>query len=92
MEDKEIHEIEVKLGGGETMGMNVTKSEDWSEIKPDSRAILSRVDGEMMLVRIQEADEDEGVSFKIGGHDQKYHYEAAVIADIFVEVEPIDGD
>jgi hypothetical protein len=39
-----------------------------------------------MLVEINEADEDEGVSFKIIGDNRSYHYEGNVVASIFVEV------
>jgi hypothetical protein len=40
-----------------------------------------------MLVNINSADEDEGVSFNIIGSDQSYHYDAGVVNEIYIEVE-----
>ena len=40
-----------------------------------------------MLVEINSACEDEGVSFKIIGEERSYHYDGNVVGKIYVEVE-----
>lgn len=87
MNENEILEVEMELGGGNKIAMKIQESEDWSEIKKGTRAIMSLVNNQQMLVEINQACEDEGVSFEIiEGKGTCYHYEANVVASIFTEV------
>lgn len=86
MNENEILEVEMKLGGGDKVQMKIQESEDWSEIEAGTKALLVLVNGQQMLVEINEADEDEGVSFKIIGDTRSYHYDGNVVASIFAEV------
>ena len=85
--DEEILEVEVELGEGQKVSMKIKESDDWSEIEKGTRAIMSLVNGQQMLVTINDACEDSGVSFKIEGAKHSYHYEGAVVSNIFVEVK-----
>lgn len=86
MNENEILEVEMELGGGDKVQIKIQKSEDWSEIEAGTKALLVLVNGQQMLVEINEADEDEGVSFKIIGSERSYHYECNVVVSIFAEV------
>lgn len=85
--ENEILEVEIELGGGEKLSMNIQESYEWSTIEKDTRALLSLINGQQMLVYISEACEDSGVSFKIKSDDMSYHYEASVVSQIYVEVK-----
>lgn len=86
MNESEILDVEMELGGGEKISMKIQESEDWSEIKKGTKGLLCLVNNQQMLVEINEACEDEGVSFKIIGQERSYHYDANVVATIFTEV------
>ena len=86
MNENEILEVEMELGGGVKVQMKIQESEDWSEIEAGTKALLVLVNGVQMLVEINKADEDEGVSFKIIGDTRSYHYNAGLVSSIFAEV------
>jgi hypothetical protein len=82
----EILNVKFTLGNGEEIAMKTKLSEDWSEIKKDSRAIINLINGITLFVSIQSACEDEGVAFKvIGGAETAYHYESSLVTQIFTE-------
>lgn len=85
MNENEILEVEMELGGGEKISMKIQESEDWSEIEKGTRGLLCLVNNQQMLVTINSADE-EGVSFKVIGGERSYFYDAEVVATIFTEV------
>lgn len=82
----EILEIEIELGGGDKIAMKIQESEDWSEIQKGTKGLICLVNNQQLFVEINEACEDEGVSFKVIGQDRSYHYDANVVATIFTEV------
>lgn len=83
----EILNVEFTLENNEKISIKVQKSEDWSEIKKDTRAIIFLVNGVSLFVSIQSACEDEGIAFKIiGGANTSYNYDAQVVSVIFTEV------
>jgi hypothetical protein len=86
MNENEILEVEMELGGGDKVQMKIQESEDWSEIEAGAKALLVLVNGQQMLVEINTADEDTGVLFKTIGNDRAYHYDADVVDSIFAEV------
>jgi hypothetical protein len=86
MNENEILEVEMELGGGNKVQMKIQESNDWSEIEAGTRALLVLVNGQQMLVEINTADEDTGVLFKTIGNDRAYHYDGDVVASIFAEV------
>ena len=86
MNENEILEVEMVLGGGTKVQMKIQECEDWNEIEPGTKALILLFNGEQMLVEINDADEDEGVSFKTIGDKRSYHYDGNVVASIFVEV------
>lgn len=86
MNENEILEVEIELGGGDKVQMKIQESEDWSEIEAGTKALLLFVNGQYQLVEINEADEDEGVSFKVIGDTRSYHYDGNVVVSIFAEV------
>ena len=84
---EEILDVEFTLGNGQKIEMSIQESEDWSEIKKDTRAIMNLINGESLFVSIQSACEDEGVAFKIIGSDNtSYHHDANVVSVILTEV------
>ena len=87
MNENEILEVEMTLGGGQKVNMNIQQCDDWSEIQKGTKALLVLRNSQQMLVEINEACEDEGVSFKIIGDERSYHYEAIIVYQIFVEVD-----
>lgn len=83
----EILNVEFTLGNGEKIEMSIQQSEDWSEIKKDTKAIMTLINGESLFVSIQSACENEGVTFKIIGSDNTiYHHDANVVSVILTEV------
>ena len=86
MNENEILEVELELGGGDKIAMKIQESEDWSEIEKGTRGLICLINNQQMLVEINEACEDEGVSFKIIGQEGSYRYDANVVAAIFTEV------
>jgi hypothetical protein len=83
----EILNVKFTLGNGEKIAMKIKLSEDWNEIKKDTRAIINLINGETLFVSIQSACEDEGVAFKvIGGAETAYHYESGVVIQILTEI------
>lgn len=85
---EDILEVEVELGNGNKVAMKIQKEDDWYNIPEGTRGIIILVDGQAMLVNINSADEDEGVSFNIiGGTGQNYHYDAGVVNEIYVEAK-----
>jgi hypothetical protein len=82
----EILDVKFTLGNGEEIAMKIKLSEDWSEIKKDTKAIINLINGETLFVSIQSACEDEGVAFKvIGGEQTAYHYESNIVTQILIE-------
>ena len=86
MNENEIVEVEMKLKGGDKVQMKIQESDDWSEIKAGTRALLIVVKYEQMFVEINTADKDTGVLFKTIGNDKAYHYDGDKVASILVEV------
>jgi hypothetical protein len=86
MNENEILEVEMELGGGDKVQMKIQESEDWSEIRKGTKALLQLINGQQNLVEIHTACEDDGVSFKVIGTNSNYHYDANVVATIFTEV------
>lgn len=86
MNENEIYTVEMELGGGQKVSMDIQQCDYWSEIQKGTKALLVLRNSQQMLVEINEACEDEGVSFKIIGDDTSYHYEAIFVFQIFVEV------
>ena len=84
---KDILEVEVELGNGDKVAIKIQKEDDWYNIPKGTRGIIMLVNGQVMLVNINSADEDEGVSFNIIGSGQSYHYDAGVVNEIYVEVK-----
>jgi hypothetical protein len=85
---EDILEVEVELGNGDKVAIKIQKEDDWYNIPKGTRGIIMLVNGQVMLVNINSADEDEGVSFNIiGGTGQSYHYDAGVVNEIYVEVK-----
>jgi hypothetical protein len=86
MNENEILEAEITLGGGEKNKLKIQESDDWSEIKKGTRAIMCLVNGQQFVVEIQSACEEEGVFFKPIGSSQGLHYDGNVVGNIYVEV------
>lgn len=86
MNENEILEAEVTLGNGDKIQMKLQESEDWSEIKKGTRAIMCLVNGQQFVVEIQSACEDDGVFFKPIGSSQGLHYDGNVVGNIYCEV------
>ena len=84
--ENEILEVEFELGNGDKKSMSIQECEFWGDIKQGTTALIVLVNNEQMLVEINSACEDEGVSFKILGDKRSYHYESVVVSIIFVEV------
>ena len=85
--ENEILEVEIELGNGEKQSMNIQEAEYWDEIKEGTKGLMCLVNHQQMLVEINSACEDEGVSFKIIGDKRSYHYDGNVVDKIYVEVE-----
>lgn len=85
--ENEILEVEMELGGGDKVQIKIQESDYWSGIEEGTKALLVLANGQQMLVEINEADEDDGVSFKIIGDNRSYHYDGNVVASIFTEVK-----
>jgi hypothetical protein len=49
---EELVDVEFTLGNGEKITMKVKQSEDWNEIKKDTRAIMNLINGESLFVSI----------------------------------------
>jgi hypothetical protein len=87
MNQNEILEVEMELEGGDKVQMRIQESEDWSEIQRGTKALIVLVNGQKMLVNVNEACEDKGVSFNILGDKRRYHYDVEVVNSIFTEVK-----
>jgi hypothetical protein len=85
--NEDILEVEVELGNGNKVAIKIQKEDDWYNIPKGTRGLIMLVNGQAMLVNINSADEDEGVSFNIIGSGQSYYYDAGVVNEIYVEVE-----
>lgn len=85
--NEDILEVEVELGNGNKVALKIQKEDDWDNIPKGTRGMIVLVNGLAMLVNINSADEDEGVSFNIIGSGQSYHYDAGVVNEIYVEVK-----
>jgi len=85
--NEDILEVEVELGNGDKVAIKIQKEDDWYNIPKGTRGLIVLVNGVSMLVNINSADEDEGVSFNIIGSGQSYYYDAGVVNEIYVEVE-----
>lgn len=85
--ENEILEVEIELGNGEKQSMKIQEAEYWDEIEKGTKGLLCLVNNQQMLVEINSACEDEGVSFKIIGEERSYHYDGNVVGKIYVEVE-----
>lgn len=87
MNTENAYDVEMEMGNGDVFKMKVTLSEDWSEIEKGTKALLNLVNGQLMLVEIVEANEDEGVSFKTMESDRSWHYDGNLVREILVEVK-----
>jgi len=85
--NEDILEVEVELGNGDKVAIKIQKEDDWYNIPKGTRGLIMLVNGQAMLVNINSADEDEGVSFNIIGSGQSYYYDAGVVNEIYVEVK-----
>jgi len=85
--NEDILEVEVELGNGNKVAIKIQKEDDWYNIPKGTRGLIMLVNGQAMLVNINSADEDEGVSFNIIGSGQSYYYDAGVVNEIYVEVK-----
>ena len=85
--ESEILEVEIELGNGEKQSMFIQECEDWPEIKKGTKGLICLVNNQQMLVEINSACEDEGVSFKIIGEKRSYHYDGNVVGRIYVEMD-----
>jgi hypothetical protein len=83
----EVKKVFLDFLEGAQIEMNVSKSDDWSAIKKGTRAIMYLCNGGPLLVLINQADEDEGVSFKLSSESSTtYHYDAGAVVSLYVEV------
>ncbi len=85
--ENEILEVEFELGNGEKQSMKIQECEDWSEIDKGTKALMTLINNQTMLVEIDSACENEGVSFSIVGEKRLYHHEANVVSSIYTEVK-----
>lgn len=87
MEENEILEVKVELQDGSKVDMKIQQSDWWDEIEKGTIALIELVNGQQMLVEINEACEDEGVSFKLIGDTKSYHYDSHLVQTIYSEVK-----
>lgn len=87
MNQNEILEVEMELEGSSKVQMKIQESDDWNEIESGTKALIVLVDGQQLFVEINEACEDDGVSFNIPGEKRKWHYDGGVVNSIFTEVK-----
>jgi len=82
----EILEVEIELGDGSKQKLSIKEIDvsEWEEIEKGKRGILTLVNGQQMLIEINEANY-EGISFKTIGGSQLYFHEDIVIRSLFVE-------
>jgi len=85
--DKEVLEVEIELGSAEKQTLEVQECEYWNEIKDGTRCLVNLVNGELMLLIVHEACEDEGLFFSYQGGSTNLHYDAQLISKIYTEVQ-----